>query len=71
MVYRDPITFLSDFKESMDRHVRNILQFRLISTVEHEILCFQMVADNDGQNIKKIGSRVGRNQTTVMRICDR
>ena len=48
MVYRDPKAFLFDFKGSIERHVPNILQFMLFSTVEHAILHFQMVAD-DGQ----------------------
>ena len=46
MVYRDPITSLSDLKESIEHHVRNIPQFMLLSIVEHAILGFQMIADN-------------------------
>lgn len=47
MVYRDPITSLSDLKNSLERYVRNIPRHTLLSTVEHAILLFQMVADND------------------------
>ena len=50
MVYRDPITSLSDLKENIDRHVRIIPQMMLLSTVEYEILRFQMVADNGGHH---------------------
>lgn len=54
MVYRDPITSLSDLKESIERHVRNIPQFMLLSTVEHAILRFQTVADNGGHHIEHV-----------------
>ena len=54
MVYRDPIISLSDFKESIERHVRNIPQFMLLSTVEYAILHFQMVADNGGHHIEHV-----------------
>ena len=37
MVYRDPIPSLFDLKESIERHVRNIPQFMLLSTLEHAI----------------------------------
>ena len=43
MVYSDPITSLSDLKESIESHVRSIPQFMLLSTVKHTILRFQMV----------------------------
>ncbi|GFW18240.1 uncharacterized protein TNCV_4007791 [Trichonephila clavipes] len=46
MVCRNPIPFLSDVKESIERHVFDIPQFMLLSTVENDILRFQMVADN-------------------------
>ena len=45
MVYHDPITSLSNLRESIERFVCSILQFMLHSTIEHVILCFQMVAD--------------------------
>ena len=45
MVYRDPISSLSDLKESIERHVRNIPQIMLLSTVEHVIFCFQKEAE--------------------------
>ncbi|GFW93719.1 hypothetical protein TNCV_4542461 [Trichonephila clavipes] len=54
MVYCDPIASLSDLKESIERHVRNIPQCMLLSTVEHAILRFQMVADNGRQNIEHV-----------------
>ena len=54
MVYRDPITSLSDIKDSIEQHVRNIPQFMLLSTVEYSILCFQMVADNGGLHIEHV-----------------
>ena len=45
MVYRDPITCLSDLKENVEHRVRNISQFVLLSTVEYAIFRLQMVAD--------------------------
>ena len=54
MFYRDPITSLSDSKESIERHVRNIHQFMLLSAVKHAILCFQMVADNGQHYIEHV-----------------
>lgn len=47
MVYRDPITSVSDLKNSLERYVGNIPLHTLLSTVEHAILLFQMVAEND------------------------
>ena len=38
MVYRDLITSLSDLKESIERHLCNIPQFMVLSTVEYAIL---------------------------------
>ena len=54
MVYRDPITSLSDLIESIEHHVHNIPQFILLSTVEHVILHYQMVADNGGHHIERV-----------------
>ncbi|GFV21335.1 uncharacterized protein TNCV_2370921 [Trichonephila clavipes] len=54
MIYRDPITSLSDRKVITERHVRNIPHFILISTVEHAILRFQMVVDYGGQCIEHV-----------------
>ena len=54
MVYSDPITYLSDLKENVERRVRNIPQFMLLLTVEHAILRFQMVADNWGHHIEHV-----------------
>ena len=54
MVFRDPITFLSYLKESTERHVHNIPQFMLLSTVENAILYFQKVADNGEHYIEYV-----------------
>ena len=54
IVYRDPITSLSDLRENIECHVRNILQFMLLSIVEYAILSFQMVADNGGHHIEHV-----------------
>ena len=54
MVYRDPITSLSDFKQNIERHVRNIPHFMLLSTVEYAILRLQMAADSDRQHIEHL-----------------
>ena len=54
MVYRDPISYLSDLKESIERHVRNIPQFILLSTDEHAFIRFHMIADNGGRHIKHV-----------------
>ena len=54
MVYQYPIISLFDLKESIERHVRNIPHFMLLSTVEHAILLFQMVADNGRRHIKHV-----------------
>ena len=55
MVYWDPILSLSDFKESTEHHVQNILpQFILLSTVKHAILRFPRVTDNDGRHIEHV-----------------
>ena len=40
MVYHDPITSLSDLKESVEHPVRNIPHFMMPTTVEYEILRF-------------------------------
>ena len=44
MIYRDPITSLSELKENVERHMRKIPQFMLLSTVEHMILRFRFYA---------------------------
>ena len=49
MVYRDPITHLSDLKDNVERHVHKIPLFMLLSTIEYAILRFKMIADNGGQ----------------------
>ena len=54
MVYSDPITSQSDLKENVERHVFNILQFKLLSTIEYAILCFQMVGNNGGHHIEHV-----------------
>ena len=54
MVYRDSITSLSDLKESVVHHVRNIPQFMLFSTVEFSVLRFQMVAGNGGHRVHHV-----------------
>ncbi|GFT63620.1 hypothetical protein TNCV_870641 [Trichonephila clavipes] len=47
-----PIKSLSDLKESIERHVRNIPQFMLLSKVERVILRSLMVADNGRRHIE-------------------
>ena len=54
LVYSDPIRSLSDLKDSIARHVRNIPKHTLQSTTEHAMLRFQMVADNDGHHIEHV-----------------
>ena len=54
MVYNDLLTLLSDHKESVERHVRNILRFMLPIVVEYEILRFQIVADNNEHHIEYV-----------------
>ena len=54
MVYRSCITSQSDDKENAERHMRNIPQFMLFSTVEYAILRFLMVADNGEQHIEHV-----------------
>ena len=54
MVYHDPITSLSDLKENVERHVRNIPQFILPKLVEYEILLFQIGADNNRHHIEHV-----------------
>ena len=54
MVYHDPITSLSELKESIERHVRNTAQFMLLSGVEHAILHFQMLTDNGRHHIQHV-----------------
>ena len=54
MVYHVPITSLSDLKESVELHVRNIPQFMLPTTIEYEILRFQMIADNGSHRIEHV-----------------
>ena len=54
MDYHDPITSLSDLKESVERYVRNILQFMLPTTVEYKILHLHMVADNGRHHMEDI-----------------
>ena len=53
MAYHDPITSLSDLKESTEHHVHNISQFMLLPTVEHAILRLQILADNGGQQVSQ------------------
>ena len=54
MVYRDPITSLSELKEKVERHVCNIPQVMLLSTVECAILRVQIVEDNSGHHIQHV-----------------
>lgn len=46
LVYRATITQVSDLKDSITCYVRTIHQNTHLSTVEHAILLFQVVADN-------------------------
>ncbi|GFU55435.1 uncharacterized protein TNCV_2550231 [Trichonephila clavipes] len=45
---------LPDLKDSISRHVLNISQNTLRSTVEHAILRFQIVAENDGHPVEHL-----------------
>ena len=55
MVYSDTITSISDLKEMIENHVHNIPQVMLMfSTVEHEILRFQIVPDNSRHDIEHV-----------------
>ncbi|GFV91679.1 transposable element tc3 transposase [Trichonephila clavipes] len=45
---------LPDLKDSISRHVLNIFQNTLRSTVEHAILRFQTVAENDGHPVEHL-----------------
>ncbi|GFT24852.1 uncharacterized protein TNCV_3021381 [Trichonephila clavipes] len=45
---------LPDLKDSISRHVLNISQNTLRSTVEHAILRFQIVAENDGHHVEHL-----------------
>ncbi|GFX97457.1 uncharacterized protein TNCV_2840171 [Trichonephila clavipes] len=45
---------LPDLKDSISRHVLNISQNTLRSTVENAILRFQIVAENDGHNVEHL-----------------
>ncbi|GFT86050.1 uncharacterized protein TNCV_3256771 [Trichonephila clavipes] len=45
---------LPDLKDSISRHVLNISQNTLRSTVEHAILRFQIVAENDGPHVEHL-----------------
>ncbi|GFW76286.1 uncharacterized protein TNCV_1580651 [Trichonephila clavipes] len=45
---------LPHLKDSISRHVLNISQNTLRSTVEHAILRFQIVAENDGHHVKPL-----------------
>ena len=42
---RDPITFISDLKDRVERRVLNISQVMLPRTIDYEILRFQMIVD--------------------------
>ena len=54
MVYRDPITSLSDLKEIVELHVPNIPQCMLFLTVEYAISRFQIIAVNGGHHIEHV-----------------
>ncbi|GFW01098.1 uncharacterized protein TNCV_1763361 [Trichonephila clavipes] len=45
---------LPDLKDSISRHVLNMSQNTLWSTVEHVILRFQTVAENDGHRVEPL-----------------
>ncbi|GFV27384.1 uncharacterized protein TNCV_3795791 [Trichonephila clavipes] len=45
---------LPDFKDSISRNVLNMSQNTLRSTVEHAILRFQIVAENDGHHVEPL-----------------
>ncbi|GFT94885.1 uncharacterized protein TNCV_1471921 [Trichonephila clavipes] len=45
---------LPDLKDSISRHVLSISQNTLRSTVEHAILRFQIVAENDGHHVEHL-----------------
>ncbi|GFV71675.1 uncharacterized protein TNCV_3534651 [Trichonephila clavipes] len=45
---------LPDLKHSISRHVLNMSKNTLRSTVEHAILRFQIVAENDGHHVEPL-----------------
>ncbi|GFW13952.1 uncharacterized protein TNCV_4700871 [Trichonephila clavipes] len=45
---------LPDLKDSISQHVFNISQNTLWSTVEHAILRFQVIAENDGHHVEHL-----------------
>ncbi|GFU83592.1 uncharacterized protein TNCV_3501241 [Trichonephila clavipes] len=45
---------LPDLKDSISRHVRNLSQNTLRSTVEHAFLGFQILAENDGHHVEHL-----------------
>lgn len=54
LVSRDNPRTLPDLKDSISQHVRNISPNTLRSAVEHALLRFQMVADNDGRHVEHV-----------------
>ncbi|GBM61978.1 hypothetical protein AVEN_140522-1 [Araneus ventricosus] len=54
LISRDNPRTLPNFKNSFLRHVLNISQNTLRSTVEHGILRLQMVAENDGSRVEHV-----------------
>ncbi|GBN41565.1 hypothetical protein AVEN_172920-1 [Araneus ventricosus] len=54
LVSRDNPRTLPDLKDRISKHVLSISQNTLRSTVEHAILRFQMVAENDGRNVDHV-----------------
>ncbi|GFX63234.1 transposable element tc3 transposase [Trichonephila clavipes] len=54
LVSCDQPNTLPDLKDSISRHVLNLSQNTLRSTVEHAILRFQIVAENDGHHVEHL-----------------
>ncbi|GFU50100.1 uncharacterized protein TNCV_3210891 [Trichonephila clavipes] len=54
LVSCDKPKILPDLKDSISRHDLNISQNTLLSTVEHAILRFQIVAENDGHHVEPL-----------------
>ncbi|GBN18868.1 hypothetical protein AVEN_237058-1 [Araneus ventricosus] len=54
LVSRDNPRTLPDLKDSILRHGLSISQNTLRSTVEHAILRFQMIAENDGRHVEHV-----------------
>ncbi|GBN29891.1 hypothetical protein AVEN_30796-1 [Araneus ventricosus] len=57
VVYGGPISKLAELKNRITQHIHNITTETLRSVMEHAVLRFQLIRENDGQHIEHFLSK--------------